>query len=140
MNFLYLFWCQALNTYNKLCNLAEIAEKIEQAEGEDKSKLENELNELNDLLPELQEKINDAKESALEKDAKLKVGETLAELAEAPKKATFEDSKSLAANPACDITNLVRKSTKRTVEASGDHEVKKIKFADETENHGTEPQ
>lgn len=54
------------------------------------------------------------------------------------KKVVFESAESLAANPAADITNLVRKSVKRTGEAgnqigeSGD--TKKVKFDDELEN------
>uniref|UniRef100_A0A914CI51 Tetratricopeptide SHNi-TPR domain-containing protein n=1 Tax=Acrobeloides nanus TaxID=290746 RepID=A0A914CI51_9BILA len=109
--------------------IAIITEKLDKAEESEKAKLEEELIDLKDLLPDLQEKINDAKDSALEKDVKQQVAVELPET----KKATFEDAETLAANPAADITNLVRKSTKRTSEAPASNHVKKVKF-DEAEN------
>lgn len=82
-------------------------------------------------MPDLMEKISDAKESAREKETHLKDS---MEQGEASKGVVFETPETLAANPAADITNLVRKSTKRVLDSSDNQDVKKTKIDSEAEN------
>lgn len=104
-------------------------EKLEQSAEEDKTRLQTEVDELKETLPDLLETLKDAEDSVVDNEKKEAIIKECK-----PKKVGFEDSTTVANTPAADITNLVRKGTKRVAEPIADEPKKSKHEATESEN------